>query len=211
MLTWEERKVEIDAYLGEWIKPVFSKRSIDTINIFMANREKISQSLSAAIFSANETALPLFDLGKKQRIKHIQFSYLFSAALLKELLLRVDLYDAGYYEDLTDVKSYWDYKVLFPYITEDMEQLQTELSKLFPQIKRYEILDFRMYYHVAVFALLGEILKEIVADDSFATVIGDLYESEVTISYGGYQDHSIVLAMINGRLANGLFSNKDPS
>jgi len=205
--TREERLQKIHSYFVDWVKPVYQYRTMDTMSIYHTNREKIVHSLLASLDAATEAAKPMSGLYRNQKIAFIQFSYLLSATLTKELQLRIDLYDTRHYGDLTDTKSYWDYQELFPYIDDDMKQLRIELDKRFLRITNYEILDMRMYYHVGVFALIEEVLKEIVTSVPFFEALGELYQSEISVLYGGYLDQARVIASINRRQANGLLSN----
>jgi hypothetical protein len=192
-----EYRRRMDAYLVERIKTIIRERSFDTFELYLAGREKVLQGFLSALSSAAGSAEPMIEADKKGKIRFMQFSYLLSAALMKELRLRIDLYDSRHYADMTDVGGYWDYQELFPYIDDDMAKLKGELEKQFRRVRDYEIFDIRNYYHVAVFALIGEILKDIVAKDAFAESLTGAYEAEVAVLFGAYLDQSELIATVN--------------
>jgi hypothetical protein len=201
MKTSAERLQGIDSYLAAWVEPVFQKRTPETIDIFLNHRKKFEQNLLDAIKIAATAAEPLIATGEKQNITHLHFSYLLSAALMKELWLKIDLYDQRHYGDLAVAGSYWDYQALFPYIDVDMVQIRSELVKNFLRIKDHEILDFRLYYHVGVFALIEEILTEILTGEICQAALSELFPAEITVLFGGYLDHARVIATIRSRQA----------
>ena len=195
-LEREARRSGIDEYLAIRLEHIFYERTLETIGSFQVNKETIMQGLVSTVKEAGKMANLLVFNGKKQKVKYLQFSYLLSAAKMKKLRLKLDLYDARHYGDLNSHGGYWDYVELFPYIDEDIILLRDELAKRFSRIKDYELLDIRLYYHIGVFRIIWAILMELTADEAFAAALSDVFEQKVTILFGAYLDQSEEIAVI---------------
>ena len=199
MPTLEERQREMSEYLKDDMENIFSLRTYQTMESLRARKPEILQSLIDAVKSASALAQPLIDCGKKQKIKCLQFSFLLSNALTRELRFRMDFYDTRYYADITGSGGYWDYSELFPFIDEDMESLRGKLVKRFTRVKDYELTDIRMIYCVGVFAIMEMVLAELATETAFEEVLTEVFESEVYVMYGAYLDQSKLIAKIGGR------------
>jgi hypothetical protein len=196
MITLGERKRGIDDFLAELIKTLYPARMRETIEYTHKHKSEIIESLALSLTAAAASAKGLFDSGMKQKVQYIQFSYLFSAALMKELRLRVDLYDNRHYGDLSEAVGYWDYSGLFPYIDRDMAILKAELAKRFTRVMDYELTDIRLHYHIWIFALAESILTELVTENAFLNALTDVFDVEVSVLFGAYLDQSEVIATL---------------
>ena len=202
MKTKEERQREIDIYIASRMEPIFYDRTMETMKYFVANKEKILQSLLFAITKAGEAMKPFIDSGEKQKVKYLQFSYLFSAAKMKKLKLKLDLYDARHYGDLSSHGGYWSYDELFPYIDEDMQILRDELASKSLRIDDYKVSEIRLEYHVGVFQMMWAILMELGDEEAFAAALSDVFEPTVKVIFGAYLDQSEVVATIHRKEAS---------
>jgi hypothetical protein len=195
-MTLEERKRGIDEYLAERIKTLYPARMQEAVEYARTHKSKLTDGLVSVLAAAAASAKSLIDGGIKQKVKCLQFSYLFSAALMKELRLRIDLYDSRHYGDLSEACSYWDYGSLFPYIDEDMATLKAESIKRFTRVMDYEFTDVRLYYHIWLFALTESILAELISENAFMASLTDIFDSEVTVLFGSYLDQAEVIAVL---------------
>ncbi|MDR0491267.1 MAG: hypothetical protein LBH28_08510 [Oscillospiraceae bacterium] len=199
MQTREERQRAMTECLSDHIEQMFHDRARETMEYFHLNRESVLQSFLSAITVASGAIRPLIDLGKKQKIKFLQFSFLFSGALMNERRLKIDFYDAGYYGDLAEAGGFWDYSMLFPYVDDDIEMLRNKLTGQMRRVMEYELIDLRMVYHVGVFAIMEEILTLISADEAFANALTEIYEPKVLVIYGAYLSQSKLITTVTAR------------
>lgn len=199
MQCLQDRQREMSEYLKNDIGRIISLRTSQVMEHLYANKDNLLQSLVNSVESTAASVHHLIANGKKQKIRYMQFSFLLSNALTRELRFRIDFYDARYYSDITDIGGYWDYSELFGFIDEDIEFLHMKLSEKFARIKEYELVDIRMVYHIAVFAIMEMVLTELVSDIAFAQVLTEIFEPEIYVFYGAYMDQSKLTAKVRKR------------
>ncbi|MDR0469896.1 MAG: hypothetical protein LBH09_07985 [Peptococcaceae bacterium] len=199
MPSLEERQREMSEYLKDDAERIFSERTSQTMERLHTHKAEILQSLIDAMRSSSALVQPIIASGRKQKVKYLQFSFLLSGVLTRELRLKMDFLDARYYADITDSGGYWDYSALLPFVDEDMEILRNKLLKQFRRVMEYELSDIRMVYCVGLFAIMEMALTELVAETAFAEALAEVFEPEVFVLYGAYHDQAKLIATIAGR------------
>jgi hypothetical protein len=189
----------MDSYLADRLKSIFYERTLETMSYYQSCKVEILSSLISAVKDACSAMKPLIDGGNKQKVKYLQFSYLLSAANMKKLKLKLDLYDARHYGDLSSDGGYWDFAELFPYIDEDIRLLRDELGKRFHRVMDYELIDIRLYYHAGVFQMMWAILSDLADESAFAAIFTDVFEPTANVLFGAYLDQSEIIATIGGK------------
>ena len=195
----EERQHKMDEYLTERFASIFPERTLQTMRYASDNAARLAHSLLSAIEDGASEAKQKIADGKKGPITYLQLSYLLSDIPQKKLTLKIDCFDERYYGDLREIDAYWDYSELFPYIDEDMAILHKELGNTFIRFMDYEIWDIRQCYHIWIFILMKDIVKNLIAGEEASQLLADIRGSELAVLYGAYLDQAEVIRMIGGR------------
>lgn len=159
-----------------------------------ANRDSIVSSFNNAFTCGLEkVALAQPDKGK---IEYIHMSYLLSSLLTGKFELRIDFYNNERYLDEIETEAYWTADFIASYFEEDFRYFQSLLKKEHVRVKDYEVrnlaVDFGGLYLSAFAVSFQSILTELPVNRFL-----HLFEEQVSIVYGGFQDKSMPISTIN--------------
>ena len=171
-----------------------SQQTLDKIRTdFNANQDAVKSSFADAFQEGLQKVESIqFQKGK---IKLIHISYLLSSLLLGRCEFRVDFYNNNIYLDKTETVFYWQVDFINQYIQADFDYFQSLLRTDFARVTDYEVHNISMDFGRLYLAAFTNFWTDIVSNLSLKKH-AHLFEDNVEIVYGGFQDISMNIANI---------------
>jgi len=161
---------------------------------FDAKREEIVVSFESAFKGGLDKVAAAQP--QKGKVRRIHISYLLSSLLVGKYEFRVDFYNKDLYFDETETEFYWSAGFITSSIQEDFEYFQKLLKKTLIRVKDYEVqnmvVDFGVFYLCALTFYWPEIISSLPFQE-----YAHLFEERIEIVYGGFQDRSVSIAVID--------------
>ena len=138
--------------------------------------------------------------GKKDNICYILFSYLYSSIFLQKYIVRIDVLDYRFYNDVSQVESNWDAHALYHYFESDVNEILNEIRKNIPRIREYEIDYLRYaylpYYQSVVKKWIQIMAEELINNGSF--LLNEISrKEEIKILFGEYMGSADIIGIWN--------------
>lgn len=144
-------------------KPIFIEqfhKSSQKIILFCEQHsQEVVNSFLESFYEALDNASLLQNRKKKNKIKYIQLSHLYSSLFLKQYLLRIDVRDERFYGDISEAESYWNADCIYHLFEEDIQEVKKRIEWSIPRIKEYEIDTLRYTYVPFYHGLMKAFLK----------------------------------------------------
>ncbi|MDY3229997.1 MAG: hypothetical protein SOX46_00175 [Clostridiaceae bacterium] len=178
------------------ISEQFHKSIQKTVLFCEQNSEKVVKGFLDALYTALEHAFLQQDRKRKNKIKYVQFSHLFSSLFMGRYWIRIDMLDGGFYSDGSSPESYWDAGIVYRLFEEDIREIRKELEQRIPRIREYEIDAIRYAYapcyHRIAKALLETLLEETAANGGLLWE-ESRWEETTQILFGEYMGQADLL------------------
>jgi len=180
------------------VKPELENKAQQTLERIKADLDVDRKEIISSLKSVLKNGLEKVAAAQpgKGKIKHIHISYLLSSLLAGKCEFRIDFYNSTQYLDEMETESYWVADFITDCFVEDFKYFQTLLKAKLVRVRDYEarktVVDFGMFYLSALTFCWQGIFVGLPFGEH-----AHLFEKQVKIVYGGFQDKSVPIALVN--------------
>ncbi len=174
----------------------FHKSSQETVLFCEQHSREVAGSFLDAFYGAVNHASLLQAGQKKNKIKYLQFSHLYSSVFSEQYLVRIDVMDERFYSDPSETESYWNADCIYRLFGEDIRQIRKRLEWQVPRMKEYEADYLRYAYAPLYHSLLKAFLKsmlEALTENPGSWKKEESWEDNARILFGEYMGQADVL------------------
>ena len=194
MVGKEELTVIIDDFLMKKLENNLKELESGFIN----QRQKVTESFTAALNSLCTTVKQQQANGIKPPISYLHIAFLRSGLLMETYEFMLAMYSSQYWLDPVETNSYWKFDYAFQHASHDISELQALLKGKY-SITEYELQEIKfrylqLYLPIAQ-RLIGEFAPDAVKKSDFMQL--SLDDMGYSVIYGGHMEENTFLYTIN--------------
>ena len=196
MKTEKERFDKIYGIGCDLIRDRFFENKAEIELYCVNNIDKIKREFINHFKTICRKALALqAERDKKGEIKYFCICFLQSSMYTRSYDYRLDLYDHNFYGDIWGASDYWKPMFAMKYFDSDIEYLIPKLRQKIPILRNYEIENFKREYIYNYYAIVQDLLDNLIIDESLETEEFKRLKKKdsIIVFFGGYMGKAIML------------------
>lgn len=200
MIDRKEKMIEI---ANLTIPELFARSREGTIRYCEAHKTELVSEFIKVFAEIVEKARISQEAGKKGKVGYILFSHLYSSMFMRKYMIRMELLDERFYNDMEPAVSYWDAGGIYRLFEDDVNEIRQRVEKkMYWTLHEYEVDDIRYlyypYYHKIAKPFIQAMLEAALPEEAFLpkAIIGT---EPLKVSFGEYMGKAEILFMLEGR------------